>query len=247
MKLQIFHTVNEGLYLWNGKSGLLIDALHGGVSEGFSNMPEKYKRLMTEKKSIFRKTNDVLFTHLHDDHYDAELVGIFAGLNPDSYFYGPGLEKNNTSVVQSNNGLDFMKMRDYNIIAFHTKHDGKPYVGYPHRSYIVEWEDERIWVSGDALFSDELAEDVLDTCGGKRIDRAFVNVYQIGSRNNLSFLQKIHPKEIYLYHLPYPEDDKARYYHLAKGCISKCARMGIEVKQLQQDSFMDGGQKSEDS
>ena len=247
MKLHIFHTVNEGLYLWNGRTGLLIDALHGGVSEGFSDMPEKYKRLMLEKKSFFRKTNDVLFTHLHDDHYNAELVEQFAKLNPSSFFYGPGLEKNNVSVVESNNRFDYIKIRDYQIYSFHSEHDGKPYAGYPHRSYIIECDDERLWLSGDALFSDKLAEDVLDACAGKQIDRAFVNVYQIGSRNNLSFLQKVHPKEIYLYHLPYPEDDHGRYHHLAKGCISKCARMGMEVKMLQQDRFMDGGQKSEDS
>lgn len=247
MKLRIYHTVNEGLYLWNGRSGLLIDALHGGVSEGFSDMPEKYKKLMMEKKSFFRETNDLLFTHLHDDHYDAGLVELFAQLNPSSYFYGPGLDKNNVSVVKSDNHFDYMKMRDYQIYAFDTEHDGKQYAGYPHRSYLIECGEERIWISGDALFSEKLADDVCRACDGKTIDRAFVNVYQIGSRNNLNFLQAIAPKDIYLYHLPYPEDDKSRYYHPAKGCISRCSRMGIEVKMLKQDSFIEGGQKSEDS
>ena len=36
MELQIYHSVNEGLYLWNGTSGLLIDGLHRGREIGFS-------------------------------------------------------------------------------------------------------------------------------------------------------------------------------------------------------------------
>lgn len=46
MRLQIYHTVNSGLYLWNGKSGLLIDALHGGKGTGFSDTPDRYIQMM---------------------------------------------------------------------------------------------------------------------------------------------------------------------------------------------------------
>ena len=56
MKLQIFHTVNAGLYFWNGNSGLLIDGLHTGKGAGFSNTADRYIRMMEKGESFFGKT-----------------------------------------------------------------------------------------------------------------------------------------------------------------------------------------------
>ena len=73
MELQIYHSVNEGLYLWNGTSGLLIDGLHRGREIGFSDTSEQYICMMRQGRSFFAKPNDLLFTHIHEDHYDQAL------------------------------------------------------------------------------------------------------------------------------------------------------------------------------
>ena len=71
MELQIYHSVNEGLYLWNGTSGLLIDGLHRGREIGFSDTSEQYICMMRQGRSFFAKPNDLLFTHIQ-----ASVAGI---------------------------------------------------------------------------------------------------------------------------------------------------------------------------
>ena len=39
MNTCIFHSVNSGLYFWDGLAGLLVDGIHAGGEQGFSPMP----------------------------------------------------------------------------------------------------------------------------------------------------------------------------------------------------------------
>ena len=182
MKLQIFHTVNAGLYIWNGMSGLLVDALHGGSSDGFSDTREEYLSLMRNRKSFFGQTNDVLLTHLHPDHYDAALTEEYLELYPDSRIYGPGLPASNVWAEESEPGIWRLSMRGYTIHAFRTLHDGKPYEGESHLSYLITSNGQNLWISGDAVFTSEDVERVNRIAGEREIDAAFVMVYQIGNR-----------------------------------------------------------------
>ena len=99
MELQIYHSVNEGLYLWNGTSGLLIDGLHRGRKTGFSDTSEQYICMMRQGRSFFAKPNDLLFTHIHEDHYDQALVDEFQQRYPGRIVYAPGLDKDNIQDV----------------------------------------------------------------------------------------------------------------------------------------------------
>ena len=92
MELQIYHSVNEGLYLWNGTSGLLIDGLHRGREIGFSDTSEQYICMMRQGRSFFAKPNDLLFTHIHEDHYDpaCHQWTSFSKRYPGRIVYAPG-------------------------------------------------------------------------------------------------------------------------------------------------------------
>ena len=99
MELQIYHSVNESLYLWNGTSGLLIDGLHRGREIGFSDTSEQYICMMRQGRNFFAKPNDLLFTHIHEDHYDQALVDEFQQRYPGRIVYAPGLDKDNIQEV----------------------------------------------------------------------------------------------------------------------------------------------------
>lgn len=238
MKLQIYHTVNAGLYLWNGRSGLMIDALHGGKRTGFSNTPDRYLGMMKRREQFFGQANDLLFTHTHEDHYDEELVNLFLEQNPDSLIYGPGLDRGEVKSLLLIKDICRIKMRDYIIYAFPTEHDGKAYAGVPHYSYLIRSGVQSLWVSGDAVLTPDLADKVREVCPDEQILAAFVMVYQLGSRTGREFLRKLSPENIYLYHLPYKEDDTFHYYRMAEDVTAGCEREGIAVKRLSTDSFL---------
>lgn len=239
MKLQIYHTVNAGLYLWNGSSGLLIDALHGGKDVGFSNTPDRYIRMMQRKDAFFGQINDLLFTHTHEDHYDKELVSEFFKLNPDSLIYGPRLDRSNVQPIQLEQGMGILQIRDYTIYVFTTRHDGKAFTDYPHCSYLIETRGELLWIGGDAVLDASLAKKVKNSCKEKRIDKAFVMVYQIESRQGTDFLRELCPENIYLYHLPYHEDDRFHYYRMVDQALRKRRQEKITVALLKLDSFVE--------
>lgn len=236
--LQIYHTVNAGLYLWNGRSGLMIDALHGGKAVGFSDTPDRYIGMMQRKEQFFGQTNDLLFTHAHEDHYDEELVHQFLSLNPDSFIYGPELDRSNVQPILLEQSVSRLQFRDYTIYAFVTKHDGKIYENCPHCSYLIQAYEQLLWVSGDAVLDVSLAEKVKESCKERRIDAAFVMVYQIESRLGMGFLKELCPEHMYLYHLPYKEDDRFHYYRMAAHVLGRRRRAGIPVALLKLDSFV---------
>lgn len=238
MKLQIYHTVNAGLYLWNGRSGLLIDALHGGKGVGFSDTSGRYVRMMQRKEAFFGQTNDLLFTHMHEDHYDEGLVKEFLELNPDSLVYGPGLDKSNIRPIPLEQGIGRLSIRDYTIYTYKTRHDGKAFAGCPHDSYLIEAGGELLWIGGDAALEVSLAEKVKKSCKGRRLTLAFAMVYQIESRQGIEFLREVSSEKIYLYHLPYREDDCFHYYHMAEQALERCGQKGLDVILLKQDSFV---------
>lgn len=238
MKLQIYHTVNSGLYFWNGKSGLLIDGLHTGKEAGFSNTAERYIQMIEKKEGFFGQMNDLLFTHTHRDHYNKKLADRFLERNPDSFIYGPGLDKKRVQSVLLEKGIWQIRMRDYIIYVFETKHDGKIYEEVPHYSYLVQAGGQRLWVGGDAILMPALADKVKDLCASAGCYAAFVMVYQPGSRLGREFLRNLLPENIYLYHLPYREEDGFCYYHMAECVTDKCRKEGIVIKRLDLDSFI---------
>lgn len=239
MKLQIFHTVNAGLYLWNGRSGLLIDGLHGGKQTGFSDTPSRYIHMMEKGERFFGQKNDLLFTHTHEDHYDPELAERFLQRNPQSLIWGPGLDRNGAKPVVLETGVSLISIRDYRIYAFATRHDGEAFADCPHDSYLIRWEGQSLWVSGDAVLDRRLAEQVRRVCGTDRPGLAFVMVYQIGSRRGREFLKCLSPEKICLYHLPYPEDDRFHYRQMARGLVQRCRQEGILVSVPEPDSFVE--------
>lgn len=239
MKLQIYHTVNAGLYLWNGRSGLLIDVLHGGKGVGFSDTSGRYVCMMQRREAFFGQTNDLLFTHTHEDHYDEGLVKEFLELNPGSLVYGPGLDKSNIRPAFLEQGIGRFSFRDYTISAYTTRHDGKAFAGCPHDSYLLEAGGELLWIGGDAALDASLAEKVKRSCKGRKLTHAFAMVYQIESRQGIEFLKELSPKKICLYHLPYREDDRFHYYRMAEQALKKCRQKGVFVTLLKQDSLVE--------
>lgn len=72
MRMSIFYSVNSGVYLWDGKSGVLVDGLHHGPEVGFSETPPILCKQLLRQEGLFAHLDGLLFTHLHPDHYDRQ-------------------------------------------------------------------------------------------------------------------------------------------------------------------------------
>lgn len=222
MKPDVFGTVNAGLYFWNGKTGLFIDAIHKGKEIGFSDTPEEIIDQMINHKGIFGRKNDYLFTHTHEDHFDKELLNICRQEYPDCFISGPDEGMSNLTPVIVQDGVYELRIRDYHIWVFRTQHDGKQFCDCVCYAYLVEADNNNCLVCSDAILNMELLWRIRNRCVGK-VDKIFLNLYQLSSKVGRNFLHVLDPGELWLYHLPYKQDDLYHYWKLAAECTNRYA------------------------
>ena len=206
MHLKIYHSVNSGLYLTNGQSSLLIDSIHNGETVGFSPMPTL---------PVFAK--NLLFTHDHPDHFDAKKV---SALSNRTMTYCPESALCNTPEIPLQKNLDLLKMDDFLILSLHSVHDCPQYASVPHRSYFIQLENETLFIAGDAAFQKNDADAFL-SLEPQGVSAAFVNLYQIAHAGSQDFLRKLNPKRVFLYHLPFPEDDVFQIHLSMRSALKK--------------------------
>lgn len=209
--MKIFHTVNAGLYICNDEQGLLIDGLHLG-SGGFSETPVALLDRLLSHAYPFSGKTDLVFTHLHGDHYDLDLVRRFLQRNPHSSIYLP--QPGDAKTAQRVHFDRFV------LTAFSTVHDGAAFAQVPHRSFCLQAENRQIVICGDGIVHRLLAEQIQALCGDKT-DAVFVNVYQLASKEGQEFLNALNPEHIFLYHLPFPEEDPYGYRSMAKNVVAR--------------------------
>lgn len=215
MDLCVFHSVNSGLYLWDGMAGLLIDGIHGGPEYGLSPMPEFLVKQLAHHTGLFAHTDGVLFTHLHGDHFQHQ--GLLRLMNtPESpAVYGPGLSESQAMVRPIRAGMCRIQMAGAYILAKDTVHDGNQFRAVKHQSYFIKMGGETVFVAGDAMLTAKEATSFAGFYGGG-VEAGFFNVYQLLSPRSQDFIRILNPKRIFLEHLPFLEDDKYHYWELAR-------------------------------
>ncbi len=205
--MEIYHTVNSGIYALGKGHAILIDGIHRGEKVGFSPMPQIYGKGM---EGVFRKPDLYLFTHAHPDHFDED---ILLAEQTAKKVYGPGFGEVPARTVSAN---ITQVLVDYaEIFALKTIHAGRAFSEEPHYSYYVEMEGRRIFISGDARLRQDEAR-LLDLICDRRIDAVFVNPMQLLEPESIAFLRELNVKKVFLYHLPLVGDDRLGCFALAR-------------------------------
>ena len=213
MSIHIFHTVNAGLYIYNREQGILIDGLHLGGG-GFSETPAAFLARLFAQEEISAGNLALAFTHLHEDHYNPALVRRFLGRYPASGIYLPNPEPQTEQVY----------FGDFLLTAFPTVHDGASFKDLPHRSFCLQAEGKQLVICGDGIVDAALAFRMQSLCA-RKTDAVFVNVYQLASSDGCAFLNTLNPDRIFLYHLPFPEDDSCHYREMARRIVLQQSRV----------------------
>ncbi len=227
--LDIFYSVNASLYLTNGRTALLIDGIHNGRAEGFSAMPEGMMDRIMDGTGMFERLDGLLFTHLHQDHYDETAVRAVMARRPELALWGPQMEPRGLSDQRDIPGGEEFRIGDFRIFAYQTDHSGKVFADEVHYSFLIrdEWSGEQIFVGGDAVFSPELAERVTEDAGGAgTVDAAVLMIYQLIEKPSIAFLTRLAPKRLLMYHHPLKEDPayqdlKEIYRYLERNPLSE--------------------------
>jgi hypothetical protein len=176
-KIEIKLLGNCGLFMTDGNLNIYVDFPYKSGAHGYmAYRPGLLDSLQTN--SIF------LFTHGHSDHYNRKLFK-----KTDQKLYGPWPvkflmpKKRKYSLEELNDSLP-----GFSITEFKTKHG----YSFIHLSYLVEWNERRIFISGDTHVADTMAS-------MKNLDLVFAAPWVLFDANDRGL--KIDSKRIIVYHL----------------------------------------------
>ncbi|KAF5077729.1 hypothetical protein DSECCO2_147640 [anaerobic digester metagenome] len=238
MKTAIFHSVNAALYLFSEKVTLKIDAIHLGKNEGFSIMPPQLERQLKCHTGLFAYTDGYLFTHLHEDHYYKD--GLLTALNVPNrpVVYGPGLSQSTALAKRDYTGLKCFTIGNTEVVAIETEHIGNNYSETPHESFFIKFEEETVFIAGDGYIDEKL---IIKSAkySISSINIAFFNPYQLVQPGCQDFIRKMSPGRVYLYHLPFPQDDVYNYWTIAKRIIKLYPKDLPKLEILSQMAWID--------
>ena len=231
MQIQIYYTINSGLFLYYRGCGLLVDGLHEGEKVGMSPFPQTLQNQLENRLGLFSRLNALLFTHLHADHYSAPLAGQLRARLPDALLIAPD------DVACPRESAQFT-VGPFRIRSFPTVHDGKEYVNTPHDAFLIEAGGERILLPGDASFGE--GTDYFTRFCPEGADILFVNPYQMLSAKMRTLLRQWQPDRVFLNHLPYPQDDTYQYRALAQRLLGKWPHDLPVPEEMRPFSWLDG-------
>lgn len=238
MQLRIFHTVNSGLYLTKGNDHLLIDGIFDGSAVGFSPMPLALRKQFLENKSFFPYLDHLLFTHTHKDHFDEKSLREFiAKARP--VLFSPDNRFRSTQRLPLAPGLGLISMGKFQVFVMDTIHDGPQFVHFPHFSYFIRLEGESLFISGDAVLTDQNASSLLEH-GLEKPDAVFLNLYQTAHPSVHNFLRRLKPRRVFLYHLPFPKDDVFQIHLSMRSALKKYPGDLPPIEVLPPMTWIDG-------
>ena len=213
MNIQIFYSIDSGLFLCSKEAGVLIDGLFTGEEFGWSLLPEPIVRQLHERKGIFTHCDAAIYTHDHPDHYNQAYFDITQSYpKPMSYYKVDG-HSEDLDVERLSSGAEKIRVGDMDILVVDTIHDGKGCEKTPHKSLLVRCGEEKIFIPSDALMTKELIDFFAEE---GPITAGFFNLYQLMHPRGQQLIRKLPVQRVFFYHLPFPEDDKYHYFDLAK-------------------------------
>lgn len=198
----------------------MVDVLHRGTAGGFSPTPPEICSQFMTHTGLFQDAPHFAVTHFHPDHFSDVMVRRFMDEYPQSKVYLPSLSSRGVHRHPLSDRSECVDFGNLSIISFEAIHEGAKFADDPNRIFDLVMENRHYLLCGDACLDNDLARRVSSVCP-MHPDAAFINVYQLNSPGGKDFLLRIKPKRIFLYHLPFPEDDVYFYRKSAAHIISK--------------------------
>ncbi len=220
--VRITLVANAGILFSYGGTTLLADSIYGDVGHPFSNLSQKTWDAMLSGKSPFEKIDYLIFTHAHSDHFSPLRTEMFLrARRVKGIFYPDDV----TSVMKKFRAVlteigipavSFSKLTDHatfqiepeiSVSGFSTLHLDKKYKDVPHFCCIVTFGKKKILLTSDVDYTNETFENLRSV----HFAAVFVNpLFFSALRNKKFFRGRLDTESYFVYHVPFPADDRFR-------------------------------------
>lgn len=225
--IQITYVGNMGVLISGSEHSILIDGLHKEYKPAYQFPPPELVDKMTRNEQIKPPISLIMNTHIHQDHFDNQLVADFLQANPSSFFIGPEQAVQEvsklSSIEQQMSGIPTQKhgrqkaVNPYlDISAFFLNHaNPRMHSEIKNVGYLIKMDGKNIVHFGDAFWIEEVFEQL--DLEEENIDLAILPAWMIASAENRKLInQYLKPKKIIATHLSpsYPQalDALKEYY-----------------------------------
>lgn len=236
-EITITYIANAGILICGAEKKILIDGIHSFEPFGFSPVPDKVLNHIIEGQGIYEYMDYILFTHRHKDHFNGKYLSDYCLLNTPRMIVipkdGDSLENTKGNIICLDTefweGRVILEDNGLKLIAYKTLHDGKEYRDVAHYVYQINLLECHILVMGDTDFRCSELETML---AGQRIDILIVNWLFLNNRMGRALINKVNPKELIIYHLPFENEDIKNYIKIAKRDLKRYETEMPETKLL---------------
>lgn len=239
-KVTVTLLANAGLLLQYDGYTILLDALQRSENAPFSPLsPTLWQELLCGKGQ-FSKVDALLFSHLHPDHFCADMVVQYLQLHSTPVIMMPQdlasaeIKEINTQVgthlisLANDAPVRYVLTSEISVLAIPTRHLDKLYYSIPHFCYLLSFGEKNLLITADIDYTYEtlsMLDEIL-------LDAAFVNpLFFSALRSNRFFKGNLNVEQICVYHIPFPSDDKLNFRASIRADVSRWSR-GSHIEVL---------------
>jgi L-ascorbate metabolism protein UlaG (beta-lactamase superfamily) len=225
-KLEIQYLANEGLLIKSDSKQILIDATFNKEFEHLDVLPDTELDKIKNAESNYKSIDIILATHLHGDHFNAEITGSHLLVNKKTMFLGPketvaNFEENFnkfhmiSSQIKSETPNFFesktVTLNGIEIKMYRLEHSGEsPWKEAENIAYLITLGEKKILHFGDSKIDVNIEKLGLIN---ENIDVVILPFWELGnSENKKIILEYINPKKILAGHIPTKNYSKVEEY-----------------------------------
>lgn len=211
MKFKATLTANAGVILQLGNEHIfMIDALHDTPHLEFSSLtPEQVEKVFEYTSSTV--PNSILVTHNHADHCDEALFAEAFERYGRCELLVPWAESQKKYRIYSH--------RDYSVAAIPLPHRYAPH--YPeveNYGFVIDVNGKTVFTPGDA---EPLTPEMEYIASNVHPDVALLPFLWVTLARCRSMLDRLAPKKLILFHLPFPDHDPSNYNHMTEAAVKR--------------------------
>ena len=210
---------NCAILLQSGEAAILIDAPNGLRSSFDGVSPREYEKMLLGAEP-YKDLCGMIFTHKHPDHYDSQRVRAIA------------LARENVPAYAADDASPkrgAVRVGPFTVRYFTIGHSGAEFSNVPHRVLLVEAEEKRLYVTGDADWSKALHLPILQEFAP---DAACWNPNYLSHEEGRELLQLL-PKN-FIYHMPVAAED---VLGIGRRCRREFAMHGEKLRAVLVDQY----------
>ena len=223
--VEIKYLANEGILIKSSNTQILIDAIFKKEFDYLDVLPDSELSKIENAEAEYKSIDIILVTHFHGDHFNAQIVGKHLTSNQNAIFFGPNETISNfkynfeeferiSSRINSLTPELFQSktvtLKNTTIKTLRLEHFGtSPWKEAVNIAYLITIDGKKILHLGDSKIDIKNLEKF--NLQNENIDVAILPYWQLGSAQQKEIIEKhIHPKQIFLAHIPISSYTKAQ-------------------------------------